>query len=188
MYSAEHRVLKLRRQHQAQMNLELFKEDAEKIMDFCLKRQAAEFCLSHRWVWYNTKNLQIFLSYGFNPVSLKNVSFCNVSVYYQVSKWIRSKWLVGVEVASITLIAGENSKTWLEEADLDLFQKCLQTVFKKFDYKGILCNLKIKFALGFPIMEISIWLPFATIAITFLFLLVVTLSCFTSDFSINFRK
>lgn len=157
-------------------------------MDFCLKRQAAEFCLSHRWMGCNTKNVQIFLSYGFNPVSLKNASFCSVSVYYQVSKWIRSKWLVGVVVASITLIAGENSKTWLEEADLEFFQKCLQTVFKKFDHTGILCNLRIKFALGFPIMEISIWLPFATIAITFLFLLIVTLSSFTSDFSINFRK
>lgn len=93
------------------MTLESFKEDAKKIMDFYLKRQAAEFCLLHRWMWYNTKNLQIFLSYGFNPASLKNVSSCSVSVYYQVSKWIRSKWLVGVVVASITLIAGENSKT-----------------------------------------------------------------------------
>lgn len=93
------------------MNLKSLREDAEKIMDFCLKRQAAEFCLFHRRVWYNTKNLQVFLSYGFNPASLKNASFCSVSVYYQVSKWIRSKCLVGVEVASITVIAGDNSMT-----------------------------------------------------------------------------
>lgn len=90
------------------MNLELSKEDAEEIMDFCLKSPAAEFCLSHRWVWYNTKNLQLFLSYGFNPVSLQNASLCNVSVYYQVSEGIRSKWVAG---PSITLIAAGNSKT-----------------------------------------------------------------------------
>lgn len=107
-------------------------------MDFRLKSQAAEFCLSHRWVWYSTKNLQIFLSYGFNPISLNNASFCNVSVYYQVSKWIRSKWLAGVDVASITLIAGENRKTWLEETDLEFFQKWLQTAFKKFDHRDSL--------------------------------------------------
>lgn len=53
-------------------------------MEFCLKRQATEFCLSCRWVWYNTKNLQIFLSHGFKPVFLKNASFYNASVYYQV--------------------------------------------------------------------------------------------------------
>lgn len=151
------------------MNLESvawFKEDAEEIMGFCLKGQAAEFCFSCRWVRNNTKNLQSFLSRSFNPVSLKNASFYNASVYYQVSKWIRSKRLVGVEIASITLVISKNSKTWLEEADSEFLQKCLQIVFKQFDHTVILFNLKMMFALGFPIMEKSIWFPFAKIAIT----------------------
>jgi len=96
------------------MNLESgarFKEDAVEIMGFCMRRQSAEFCFSRMWVWYNTKNLQIFLSYGFNPVSFKNASFYSASVYYQLSKWIRSQWLAGVEIASITLVVSKSSKT-----------------------------------------------------------------------------
>lgn len=94
-----------------------FREDAEEIMWFCVKRQALEFCFSRKWMWYNTKNLQIFLSRGFNPVALKNATFYNASVYYQVSKQIRSKWLVEVEIASVTLVITKNSKNCLEEAD-----------------------------------------------------------------------
>lgn len=132
---------------------------------FCLKRQAAE-CFSDRSVWYNTKNVRSFLSHSFNPISLKNASFYNAPVYYQLPKWLRPKWLVRVEISSITLFVSKNSKTWWEEADLEFLQKCLQIAFKQFDHIVILFNLKIKFALGFPIMEISIRFPFATIAIT----------------------
>lgn len=75
------------------------------------EKTSSRICFSDRWVWYNTKNVRIFLSHGFNPISLKNASFYNAPVYYQVPKWLRPKWLVRVEISSITLIVSKNSKT-----------------------------------------------------------------------------
>lgn len=79
------------------------------------------------------------------------------------------------------------SESRLEEAGLELLQKCLRVVFKQFDHTVFLFNLKLMFALGFPAVEISDSLLLQLRSLI-AFLLIVTLSYFTSDFSINFRK